>query len=92
MVKSDGDRLFPLCLLSNMKKPPGDSTGGLVVFRWVNCMQINLILSQEEFEPVIIDLLKKSLNRELNPEQIKSVNLDFVEGRPKTLTAKIEIT
>lgn len=55
-------------------------------------MQIQVTLTREEFEPVLIDLLNRSLNREIKPEQIKSIRLEYGEGYRPTFTAAIDFS
>ncbi|MEX0268189.1 hypothetical protein AB3R30_03520 [Leptolyngbyaceae cyanobacterium UHCC 1019] len=63
------------------------------MFRSVQVMKIQttVTLECEEFEPVLIELLSKGLNRQITREEIKTINLNYGHGKPAQLTATLEL-
>ncbi len=56
-------------------------------------MHIQVTLTREEFEPVLIDLLNRSLNREIKPEQVKQIRMEYGQSvRSCTFIADIDFS
>ncbi len=53
-------------------------------------MNIRVTLSSEEFEPVLIALLSKILNRELSNEEVTSILFESRNGTSSEMIAVIE--
>lgn len=63
------------------------------MFRSVQVMKIQttVTLESEEFEPLLIELLSKGLNRQITREEIKTIQIDYGRGNPAKLTATLEL-
>lgn len=63
------------------------------MFRSVQVMKIQttVTLECEEFEPVLIELLSKGLNRQITREEIRTIQLNYGHGNPAILTAILDL-
>lgn len=56
-------------------------------------MHIQVTLKRDEFEQTLLDLLNRSLGREVQPEQIKSIRLEYGESyKNPTFVATIDFS
>lgn len=52
-------------------------------------MNIRLSLEKEEFEPMLLELLKKALQRDVTPSEIQSISLSYTsEGGKMEVSMK----
>lgn len=53
-------------------------------------MNIQVTLEREEFEPALIELLEKALNRQVSSEDVKSIKFDYADGKVARMIAVVE--
>lgn len=55
-------------------------------------MNIKVTLEKEEFEPVLIELLAKALNRQISPDDVRSIDFEYADGSVARMIAVVEPT
>jgi len=54
-------------------------------------MNVRLTLSKGEYESMLIDIINKAMNREVQPSEIKSVALNYNPEANSEMTVVLEI-
>ena len=53
-------------------------------------MNIQVTLEKEEFQPVLINLISKALNRTVSEGEIKSIRFELADGLASRMIAVVE--